>query len=232
MDTNLTQKLFEKAEALDIEGMKTLLSQGADIESLNDIEENLLSVVVRLENAEECIIFLLDNGFDINSQDHYASSTALIEAASYSRVDNVAVLLKEQAEPNLVNLDGQTALTQAVATRCFENIQLLLDHGADVNLMAQGNDALMTAVSFYKGDRTILDFLLDRGANINAEDGYGTALWSAIAGEKLDIVKFLISKGAKIEGIKSIHNNETTLEFANRVGNQEVIDYLKSQINS
>lgn len=230
MDTNLTQKLFEKAEALDIEGMKTLLSQGADIESLNDIEENLLSVVVRLENAEQCIIFLLDNGFDINSQDHYASSTALIQAANHSKVNNVEILLKEGADPNLVNSDGQTALTQAVATRCFENVQLLLDHGADVNRMVQGDNALMTAVSFYKGDRTILDFLLARGANINAEDGYGTALWSAIAGEKLDLIKFLISRGAKIEGIKSIHN-ETTLEFANRVGNQEVIDYLKSQIN-
>lgn len=49
MNTSLNQALFEKAEALDIKGMITLLRQGADIESLNDIEENLLTLVARYE---------------------------------------------------------------------------------------------------------------------------------------------------------------------------------------
>lgn len=231
MDITLNQALFDKAKTLDVKGIKTLLDQGADIEALSEFEENLLSTVVQKENAKECIVFLLDNEFDINSQDHYASSTALIIASAHSMIDNVEVLLKEGADPDLVNSDGQTALNQAVATGCLENIQLLLSYGADVNELVRGVSPLMVAVE--NGERAegkiILNFLLNQGADINAEDGYGTALWSAIAEENLEIVKLLIGKGAKIEGIKSIHNNETTLEFAERVGNNAIIEYLRSQ---
>lgn len=227
MKSNLNKKLFNKASELNLEEMKVLVEKGADIFSLDEYDESLLGVVVKIENAEECIIYLLDNGFDINSQENYLSRTALIIACSYSNPNNVGLLLKEGADPNLVDENGDSALTQAAAIGCLECIKLLISYGVNINEIRQGRTPLMVALYNQNDNLEMVNFLLENGADINAEGGYGTALWTAISYENLDMVKFLINKGAKIEGIKNIQN-ETTLDFAERVGNKEIIEYLKS----
>ena len=230
MNLDLNKELFQKAFELDLDGIKDLVGKGADIFSLNEYEESLLGVVAQKENAESCIVYLLDNEFDINSQDNPLDRTALMIACSYSNSKNVNTLLREGADPNLVDENEDSALTQAAASGCLECIKLLLEHHANINEVRRKKIPLMVAIGKQNVSLEIVNYFLENGADINKESGYGTALWEAIAYENIEMVKYLVSKGAKILEIENIYN-ENTIDFAERVGNRDIIYFLKSKLN-
>lgn len=229
----MNQELFDRTWELDLKGMKSLVEKGADIFSLSEYDESLLGVVSKIEGAESCIVYLLDNGFDINFQDDVLDSTALMIACSSSNPGNVSTLLREGADPNLVDENGNSALGHAIDAGCLECVKLLLNYNVDINEIRAGKTPLMVAVCQDEENlnQEIVNFLLENGANVNKQSAYGTALWEAISYENLDMVKFLIGKGANIKGIKNLYN-ETTVDFAERVGNKEIVDFLKNMIAS
>ena len=72
----------------------------------------------------------------------------------------------------------------------------MLDNGADINVHNQvfGHTALIVAARF--GYIKIVQALLDRGAEVNAEDNYGhTALYWAIKNKKAAVVELLEAAG-------------------------------------
>lgn len=84
----------------------------------------------------------------------------------------------------------------------MELVQMLLDHGADVNLQGgwYGN-ALQSSCCprSYVIDPALIQLLLDNGADINAQGGdYGTALCAASRRGELRIVKLLLREGADV----------------------------------
>jgi ankyrin repeat protein len=82
-------------------------------------------------------------------------------------VKAVAVLLNNNADPNLSGPGGTTPLEDA-ALKGFDSIAgMLLDHGAQVNQLnsASGTTALYAAASF--GKSAVVKLLLNRGANPN-----------------------------------------------------------------
>ncbi|MBU1043375.1 MAG: ankyrin repeat domain-containing protein [Candidatus Omnitrophica bacterium] len=85
-----------------------------------------------------------------------------------------------------------------------ENVQLLLEQGADVNTtFDNGDTALMFAV--YKGQIEIVKLLLANSADVNAQsfDLGVTALHVAVRGNNLEIVKLLVEHNARINAVSS-----------------------------
>jgi len=98
--------------------------------------------------------------------------------------------------------DNNAKLLNAASRGDIETVKTLLAHGADVNhANNDGETALLIANE--RGHTEIVKLLLTQGANINKIDGQGfTALTVSIAtGMDIELVRFLLEKGAATDGI-------------------------------
>lgn len=146
-----------------------------------------------------CLVFILS----ANAQSPFFK--AIISGDSTA----VAKLLKEGASPNQTDGFYTSPLVAAARTGNPIIAKLLLDAGAavDAPVTKKGRTPLMVALA-YEGGITITKLFVQYGANVNAvaEDGT-TPLIIAAAGAKLNVVEFLLSKGANP---KAVDNNQMT----------------------
>ncbi|KAF8417658.1 ankyrin repeat-containing domain protein [Tirmania nivea] len=131
------------------------------------------------------------NNMKIDNDD-YAS---LLEIASQHGTEwIVAQMLKGDFE----NDEIQDAFYCASQSGNRNITELLLDRGANVNLLNRFSDdtALWAAVT--EGSLEIITFLLDRGADVNVNGHSGTALCAAAYEGSLEIVTLLLERGADV----------------------------------
>ncbi|MCJ1292094.1 hypothetical protein MMC34_003644 [Xylographa carneopallida] len=141
--------------------------------------------------------------------------TALSFAAALNNIDAVEHLLRKGADPNSEDNQNQTPLYYTISYGDSKSAQLLLDAGAvpqnDSNqlfsLLAEAvrRLPLWSLVGHKYPDEKetrateILTWLLERGADINAEDSHGqTATFYAIQGRSHRMHAALLQKGADI----------------------------------
>lgn len=74
-------------------------------------------------------------------------------------------------------------------------VKYLLENGADINLYGSGHSNALQ-LSALKGHKTVVEFLLDKGASLTSDGGKGDALYHAILGERHEIAKMLLERGA------------------------------------
>jgi ankyrin repeat protein len=73
---------------------------------------------------------------------------------------------------NRVNRNRESALTYAVVWRRLKLVDLLLQHGADVELPPPPDWSPLMYAAF-EGDSRVVALLLRSGANLERKDGYG-----------------------------------------------------------
>lgn len=120
-------------------------------------------------------------------------------------------------------LDLNKALIDAIKDENSEEVQNLLDKGAEVNAKDDDDITALMYAADCENDK-IAELLISKGADINAKDNDGmTALMEC---EHNKIVELFINKGADINA----KNNDgwTALMFAVESGNKELADYLIS----
>ncbi|KAH6609986.1 hypothetical protein Trco_000006 [Trichoderma cornu-damae] len=165
-----------------------------------------------------CLQLLLDHGAD------YKKCPGIMElAASINNIESVRVLLKAGVDPNARKDGVYTPLCTAIRDNRTDIFQLLLNNGADPNVMASeyptfkcvthnrvhllpglvaagGNlhspkGILETAVS--SNNMEALLWLLDQGLDPNERNPKGCSpLTSAIRDNRLDMIEALIARGA------------------------------------
>lgn len=152
-DLDLAQTLITDAYYGDLTAVKNDLEEGADINYelyFDDTERgyrkqtfNILQAAASSGN-EDLLIFLLDNGLDINfpTQEGW---TPLFIAARDGQAEAAKLLIYKQADLNAQTDLGATALLMAV-TQPFESEEARMD---------------------------LLKYMLKRGANPNLKDIYG-----------------------------------------------------------
>ena len=142
--------------------------------------------------------------------------------------DTVAVLklIKEGANVNQIDEYGTTPLMNACRWGQLPMVKLLLANGAKVDepKSPMGRTPLMVACAYYAG-LDIISLLVDNGAKINAKATDGTTpLMLAAGNAKLNVVQYLLTKGATAKTKDS--KGKTALDYAIKL-DDETISFIK-----
>ncbi|XP_045441810.1 ankyrin repeat domain-containing protein 26 isoform X3 [Pipistrellus kuhlii] len=154
------------------------------------------------------ILLLRING--LNDRDKM-NRTALHLACANGHPGVVALLADRKCLLNLCDNENRTALIKAVQCQEEECATILLDHGADPNIMdILGNTALHYAV--LGQNIAIVEKLLSFKANIEARNKDDlTPLSLAQSENKEHMVEFLVNRGARIHTIDQMESNQQVM---------------------
>ncbi|KAL7824032.1 hypothetical protein V8C26DRAFT_384656 [Trichoderma gracile] len=132
-------------------------------------------------------------------------------------------LLRGTADNDMSDADISQALCRASQKGHKEIVQMLLDHGADVDAITDTGTALLAASG--KGYTEIVQMLLDHGADVSAIAGeYGTALLAASSQGHTETIQVLLSHGADVNAIAGDYG--TALIVASNRGCTEAVQVL------
>ncbi len=152
------------------------------------------------KNAEQCTNYETDNKI-----------TTLMMAATKGNRDMVMFLAANGANLEVKNAIGHTALSFAVIQNKPEVVKVLIAHGAKNEADENGITTVMMAIQM--GRFEILKILNpgEKDVNFRAADGW-TALYFAIRNENLEVLDYLLGKGA----CTNVTDNykQTPLDFA------------------
>ncbi len=130
-----------------LEGLVRLIEKGADVNLKNYVGKTALMTVCSFrihydcEDFEGVISRLIELGSDVNIKDD-DNNTALIWASWAGNIGIVKQLIKVRGvELNAQDSSGSTAIMQTGSLKC---LQVLLDAGADVNIVDAEGDTLFT----------------------------------------------------------------------------------------
>ena len=149
----------------------------------------------------------------------------LLEAATGGYLDDVRAFLHEGAVIEARDKDGATALIIAAERGHSHIVQLLLDHGANVNATRKSDKTTALIVAAAKDHSQIVQLLFDHGVNVNATTTTGrTALIVAAAKGYNQIVQLLLDNGADMS--EGTNSNETALMNAVQHGHSHIVQLL------
>lgn len=125
---------------------------------------------------------------------------SLFEAAAFGRDERLAELVRDDpAQAQAFSMDGFTALHLAVFGRQEGAARVLLDAGADPNVLATSSFARVRPLgtAAFVGSVPLARLLLDRGAepNLPGEGGF-TALHAAAQNGDEELARLLLERGA------------------------------------
>ncbi|KAJ4394314.1 hypothetical protein N0V93_003531 [Gnomoniopsis smithogilvyi] len=137
--------------------------------------------------------FLAGNTEDVNSR-NLCQDTPLLCAVRSGHMDVAKALLSRGADPNHGGMFGETPLHHTVFLEpeiVRDSIQLLLDHGANIDTSSSGSEA--------SGE----EFLLEPNVH------YGTPLMWAVQARRIDVVDELILHGADPTASQSAQGDDS-----------------------
>jgi hypothetical protein len=150
----------------------------------------------------------------------------LINAIRQNHCDKAEALLKQGVDPNQFDAFGYTPLTMASLDKRVQCMKSLLAHGADVDLASAGGWTPLIGAAMSGARPEVIDVLLAKGANINAQNQWGcTALYYATGYGSVQTVDHLLKRGAAVPGTTG--ECLTPLRLAELRGYPAVIERLK-----
>lgn len=236
LDAGATKSLHVTAMLCDTAGLKRKLKK-LDPDTLDHAGRTPLHYLAfsglwkrsdKLAGASlACARALLDAGADVDRVDGLVGvedgfkATALWRAAGWQKHHALARLLLEAgAKPD-----------NAIFAVMFEGdrpmLDLLLEHGVDLEVEVHGRTPLLDALHYKRPDA--VPWLLEHGARIDATDGDGrTALhYAAMRGIRPAIVECLLEHGAKPNAKDA--RGRTPLDFARAKSRTKLIPLLGGQ---
>lgn len=244
-------ELMEAALNKDAAAVEALLSQGADVNAKDD--DGLTALMIAASGGDAAIVqALLARGADGNAQSK-GGITALGESVVRGHTAIVLALLERGAQPNAQDVWGHPALLTAAGQGHTAIVQALLDKGADVNTKdISGNTALTLAVLnghepvvrlltareaavnvnpaalfgvVERGHASVVQTLLEKGADFNARDSRGATLLIVAAGKgQAGVCQALLERGADVSAKAT--NGATALMGAASGGHSVIVKAL------
>lgn len=220
-----------------IETVKLLLGKKAKVNTQNAAGDTPLHEAVA-NRSIPLIELLLSHGADPNCT-NAGRSSAFHASFELRDKDVTSLFLDHDVNVCLRNDSGENALHLASMYSSNEVVELLLSMNMSSNKPASdGRTPLHYAVENLETHAVaIVDSLLAAGANLAAKDGLGkTALYTAVERRRLRVAKFLVSKGASVDGpIASLSRSLSTPLFAALENGQvDAVGYLlehEAQVN-
>lgn len=200
--------------------------------ALKAIEENLgAGTLAKLAR----VVYIKKDELDKQQSSVLSNVSTDIKAEIFAMINEkndlyqLKLLLKKEIDVNIKNNEGQTPLIKAILLNSQSIVQLLIQHGADVNLKSNGITPLMLAAE--KGLPYIAVTLIQANADIDAQatDGMSIAMMAAREGHA-DIVELLLSVFVNIKAttIKGV----TALSTAQQFEHEEVVQLIEKRLKS
>lgn len=236
--------LYLAAEKGDLQEVRRLVEEGADINSSNlhlddgspltrwipsdRFAAGFRPLHIAVEKGHlEVVKYLLVNDADVNVRTQEGQTPLFMAAATSEGTELAKLLADKGAEIDPVDQDGVTPLSVAARAAHLSTVQLLLSKGALVDRPDhEGRTPLHYASE--NGSSNVAKLLLEGDADPNQpmKDGQ-TALQAAILAGHEDIVALLLAKGADPD----LHALDTTplLIAAAYNGHERIVSLLLEQ---
>ncbi len=127
--------IFDAARTGDISMLKTFLSQGGNIDTLN-ADGNSLLILSIYKNQSKCALWLIKKKANIHVQT--SQGNALLAAIYKGNIDITERLLKDGADVNSYSSDGNSALQYAVLSNSVPLVKCCLAYHP--NIQHRNND--------------------------------------------------------------------------------------------
>lgn len=208
----------------DVATVQSLLKKGVDPNKTHD-KETPLVLSMKLESNEIFNLLLNAKGIKIDAMSTFIwtgngskyTSTALITAVRYERIDLVRILLDKGANTELfdknVTQQGEvtatlTALMNAILLnndKGVEMAKMIVEKSKNIDIKSPTDKEGLTALvmaAYYPRYNDVSKLMIKKGAKLellNAVQPPYTAVGQAILGSNPDMVKYLLDLGAKID---------------------------------
>jgi len=185
-----SKNLHESAADGDIEQVKLLISKGADVNEKDKEGRTALHYASEKSHIEVAKL-LISQGAYVNAMDRNWAKP-LHYAAMHGDRQTVELLLNEGAD-----VDAQDASGRRPWFEAMKKLKKFLVEGINVNTRAEYKTTALHAAA-NSGKKDIVEFLVNKGANVDARDSFGLApLYYAALHNYEDIV-ILLDKGTEI----------------------------------
>lgn len=186
------------------------------------------NLIFDIHDNPNIILLKICFGADVNAKIN--DDAPLLEHASLiGNTEIVKILLENAADPNYINISGNSPLLVAIRLGNIRTITLLLSYGANAKSFGRGRlfrSPLQEASIF--GSTTIVKLLLKYGADVNEVYPSGkTALITASEFNNAGVVDLLIDCGANIN-VKD-RKGHTALSRALIIGNSDIVTLLRER---
>jgi ankyrin repeat protein len=169
--------------------VKVMLEAGAD-PNVSVTRDQTALMWAADRGHSDVVAALLEHGVDI-------------EARSLVREHYVKSEKEQDSHPSYkywIEQGGNTALMFAARSGDLRSTELLIEAGSNVNsVSAFGTSPVIMAV--HGGSAELLNYLIERGANIESNESGHTALHAAVLRGNLKAVDVLIKHGANLEAL-------------------------------
>jgi ankyrin repeat protein len=161
---------------------------------------------------------------DINVHDNFMKRTPLHNAVMNDSFDATNKIIAHGGKVNSIDIHGWTPLHYAASNSDSQFAKLLIEKGAKINALDYGDRTPLFAAMQMGGEEELISLLVKNGAKVNHADKDGiTVLDLAVINDDADMIKCLVSHGAKISAGTG---NTTPLEFAAQSGKLQAIEAL------
>jgi len=236
-----------------LDAVKYLLKQGADVKDKNCRGAS----AIHFAKDPQTVQFFLDQGVKINSKDNEGDTPLHYAIKRSDDLNIIKFLLDHGADVNSRNQAGSTPFHHAVTITYgleinMDIIKILLDHGADINSKdRKGNTPLHYVCSEFPFDYYLpdnpkvhttfyrecfckkcqlerLEYLIARGANINAQNEMGQTVLhlAAIEHADEDVIEYLTKHGADLN--LRDRNGKTVLDLVQKIHSERFKRILKA----
>jgi ankyrin repeat protein len=228
VESSVNEQLVQAVKNGDLDKVKTLSAQGADVNAEVD--------------GRAVLMWAVDPRNRMRAWPMLKESVQKACSRSVNR-DLVKFLVDQGADVNAKDSGGYTAPMCAAQMADLAIVKYLVDKGADVNTRWEGRydyaaasgqnmwgpcwalQEPALALAAESESVEIMEFLIDKGADMNVKDECGcTALLRAVQWGRPHVAKFLIKKGADLNVRDK--KGETALTAAHERGHLEIVKHL------
>jgi len=195
---NSGSALIDAAGEGNLKLVKSLIKYN-DVNTKTKYGSTALMYASRYAGNKEVILFLIENGANINAQANNGD-TALNNAIHRSRPQIVKLLIDKKADIRIENNDELNALGYLSK---YRNIRLVeQEESLDFKNFLAFQKEHMNKQGSSKKSVVIAQLLLDAGADVNQKGG-GNPILLASSKDDIELVKFYIKSGANVNETNS-----------------------------